>query len=360
MNNSIKGNNSEEVTIQLKKAEVQKKILIKNIYKEYEIYFQIVRKSIISSAKKGIFGLFSNLSISDKSLNSSELINFLNKNISLLIQSKLPLITIEQLKLRNINYPPKRLVNKSALNELVEFKEYKDYQFVNWDYENELINKEPLEFYCNNYTNSYEHYKSHSEDEYLSLNLDDSVYSNSFSKYKSFKNIEDQNHIFESVLELIEDTNDNKFNHSENMNDQVSDVFISSDNLKFFENIDKTFSYFLFNLSYEINSELFKINLIKKNISEDKFKYLSDNNYTIKHPKPFVIKYDVNQEDLSADNNKFFDFYLFNISNVELEFFNLDLSICRNNINELKNKFRSLNKKHKYWKNKELSLNNLN
>jgi hypothetical protein len=63
LSNSIKGRNSKEVTIQLKRAETQKNILIKNIYKEYEAYFDIVRKSILSSAKKGIAGIYSNLSI---------------------------------------------------------------------------------------------------------------------------------------------------------------------------------------------------------------------------------------------------------------------------------------------------------
>jgi hypothetical protein len=65
LSNSIKGRNSKEVTIQLKRAETQKNILIKNIYKEYEAYFDIVRKSILSSAKKGIAGIYSNCSISD-------------------------------------------------------------------------------------------------------------------------------------------------------------------------------------------------------------------------------------------------------------------------------------------------------
>ena len=95
MSNSIKGSNSKEIKIQLKRAEIQKKILIKNIYKEYEAYLNIVRKSILTSAKKGIVGIYSNYSISDEALHSKELNIFLNKNISMLINSKLPFITIE-------------------------------------------------------------------------------------------------------------------------------------------------------------------------------------------------------------------------------------------------------------------------
>ena len=233
----------------------------------------------------------------------------------------------------------------------------KEYQTVNFDHENELIVNESIEFHCNNNLNSYEYYETLSEDEITSVNLDESNYLNSFSKEICIKKIEDEKHTVKAVLELIEETNDNKLNDYEKINDQLSDVFISSDNLNIFEFIDKSFSNFLLNLSYKVNFELFKAKLIKKFISEDTFKYLSKNNYLIKHPSPFVIRYDLNSNELSAKIIKSSDIHLFNITNVELEFDNLDLSICRNNINELKNRFKLLNKKQRYWKNKELASN---
>ncbi len=354
MSNSIKGRNSKEVTIQLERAEIQKNIIIKNIYKEYEAYFNIVRKSILTSAKKGITGIYSNFYISDKALHSKELKTFLNKNISLLINSKLPFITIEQLKLGDIGDPIKELVNVKALNELAKPKKN---QTVNIDYENDLIANESIEFHCDNNLYTYEYYETLNEDEIYSLNLDESSYFNSSSKEISIEKIEDGKHIVNDVLELIEETIDNKLNDYKKINDQESDVFISSDNLNIFEFIDKSFSNFLFNLSYKINLELFKIKLIKKFISKETFKCLSNNNSIIKHPYPFVIRYDLYTDKLSPINNKSYDIYLFNITNVELEFCNLDLSICRNNINDLKSRFKLLNKKQRYWKNKELISN---
>ena len=113
-------------------------------------------------------------------------------------------------------------------------------------------------------------------------------------------------------------------------------------------------------LSYQVNLELFKIKLIHKIISEDTHKTLSSSNYLIKHPHPFVIRYSFNLNNFSSESNKPFDICLFNISSIELEFYNLELSICRNNINELKNRLVLLNKKYRYWKNKEFTLNNLN
>ena len=157
------------------------------------------------------------------------------------------------------------------------------------------------------------------------------------------------------MLEIIEEAKPHKLNYQESLNNTVNNVFISNDNLNFFENIDKAFSDFLLNLSYKINLELFKVNLIKKNINEDTYKCSSNNNI-IKHPHPFIIRYDLNSNKLFEYSNSYNDIYLFHISNVELEFHNLDLSICKNNINDLKNRFKLLNKKQLYWKNKELTL----
>ena len=356
MNYSIKGRNSIEVTIQLERAEIQKNLCVKKIYKEYENYFEIVRKFILTSAERGIIGLYSNLCISGKELNKIELKNFLNKNISLLIHSKLPFITIEQLNLSNISDPKNQIVNENAYKDFVKLKEYKT---VNFDYETESTAIELLEFHSNNNSNTYEYYESLSEDQLSSLNLDESDYLYSSSEQISIKKIQDEKNIVNTVIELIEETNDNELYDDERINDQKSDVFISSDNLTFFEFIDKSFDNFLLDLSYEINSELFKINLIEKIISEETFKCLSNNNYTIKHPHPFVIRYYLNSNRLSSKNYSTSNIYLFNITNVELEFYNLELSTCRNNINELKNRFRLLNKQ-RYWKHKELSLNNPN
>ena len=362
MNNSIKGINSKEITIQLKRAEVQKNILIENLYKEYEIYFKVVRKILLTSAEKGIFSLYSELSINDKELNSRELNTFLKKNISFLIHSKLPLITIEQFRAGDITDPHMKLVNVNDLKELAKSKEYQE---VNFTYENELVaNKlvanESLEFHCNNNQNECAYYENVSEELLSSVNLDAGSNLNSFSELESIKKLAYEKNIVNSLLELIEEKNENKLNDNENKDDKVSDVAISRDNLEFFEFIDKSFNNFLLNLSYNINSELFNINLIKKTLSESTFKFLSNNTYIIKHPYPFVIRYDLSIDNLIFDKNKSSDIYLFNISYVELEFYNSDLSNCRYNINEFKNNFRSLSKKQRYWKQKELFLNNQN
>ena len=111
--------------------------------------------------------------------------------------------------------------------------------------------------------------------------------------------------------------------------------------------------------SYNINQELFKVNLIKKMISKDSFDYLVGKNFMIKHPYPFVINFELNLNRSSLTGNNIPSIIFFNISTVELEFKNLNLSIQRNKINELKNQFQRLIKKETYWRQKEITLNKI-
>ena len=114
------------------------------------------------------------------------------------------------------------------------------------------------------------------------------------------------------------------------------------------------------NLSYDINQELLKANLIKKMISRDSFDYLVGKNFLIKHPYPFVINLELNLNQSSLISKNFPSIIFFNISTIELEFKNLNLSIQRNKINELKNQFQRLIKKETYWKQKEITLHKIN
>ena len=325
MNNSIKEKKLKEVKIQLKRAEIQKNILIKNIYKKYEIYLKIVRNTIFSSTEKGIFSLYTDRCLNDcnNSLHLIELNNFLNQNISSLINSKLPLLTIEQLKLGDINYSQNQLVKAKESKETVSLKVHHP---VDLNYHDQLITQESIESNCNNNSNVYEYYDLSSEDEFLSLNSDKNSFLNSFTSENSIKSIEPEKYIMDYEFEIIEESKPNKLNHHEklnshqNLNNQYKDDSVSKDNLNIFETIDKAFGKFLFDLSFSINSELYEIKLIKENIAESTYKCLYNNNL-IKHPYPFVIKFDLNSNNLSEYSNKYFDISLFNISKNLLEIF---------------------------------------
>ena len=137
------------------------------------------------------------------------------------------------------------------------------------------------------------------------------------------------------------------------------DISLKNQIPKNFDFIDKSLKNLLMNLSYEINQELFKANLIKKMISKDSFDYLVGKNLKIKHPYPFIINFEFNLNLPLLNGNKLPSIIFINISTVELEFKNLNLSIQRNKINDLKNKFQRLIKKETYWKQKETTLNRI-
>ena len=94
-------------------------------------------------------------------------------------------------------------------------------------------------------------------------------------------------------------------------------------------------------------------------ISKDSFEYLIGKKLMIKHPHPFVINFELNLNLSSTNGDNLPSIIFFNISTVELEFKNLNLSIQRNKINELKNQFQHLIKKETYWRQKEITLNKI-
>ena len=79
----------------------------------------------------------------------------------------------------------------------------------------------------------------------------------------------------------------------------------------------------------------------------------------IKHPHPFVINFEFNINKTSSNGDNLTSINFLNISTVELEFKNLNLSTQRNKINELKNQFQGLIKKERYWRQKEITLNKI-
>ncbi len=347
----------EEIRSQLFLAEVNKNKLLKIIYKEYESYLKLVRELIFTSVEKTIYRIYSDFSINDKTINTKEFSKRLENKISCLINSQLPLITIEQLKINNS-------INKENLevdfNSFKEVAELKDYQKVDLNFENSLIAQESLQFSINkDISNSNQYYRSINNEKFSSIDLDFSEDLNDFQNLSSINKLHSEKHIINSLLEISEQDGDNKFKDYQDLNKRFQGISPSSNNLNCFDLIDNSLANLLLNLSYKINLELFKSKLIKKIMSENTFKFLSNKKFIIKHPSPFIIEFDLNINQSFNDGIKLPSIYMLYISTVELEFKNLKLSIHRNKINELKNKFQLLIKKEKYWKQKEINLNKI-
>jgi|GEM_PF-1053726 len=347
----------EKISSQILRAKVNKNQLLKNIYKEYESYLKVVRDLIFTSVEKTIVRFYSDLSINDNTINTKELSNLLENKISFLINSQLPLITIEQLKI-NDSINTENLEKNCNVSR--EVSALKDYDKVHMNFEEYLIPNESLQFNINkDISNSNEYYRSLNNEQFSSIDLDCSEDINDFLKLNSIKTLDSEDHIITSLLEIIEEASDNKFKGYQNLDNRYKELSPTNQNLNCFDLIDNSLANLLLNLSYKINLELFESKLIKKIISENTFKSLSNNKFIIKHPSPFVIEFDLNINKSFTDGVKLSSIYFLNISTVELEFKNLNLSIHRNKINELKNKFQLLVKKEKYWRQKEINLNKI-
>ncbi len=347
----------DKVNSQLERADIQKRILTKNIYKEYELYLDLVRDLIYISVEKGLNHIYSCIKIDDHFLNENEFCDLFEKKISKLIFTNLPFLTVEQLKINEIEKNINKEINFTIFDSSAKIK---DDQKEKFQHEDGFQLKEPIQFDINeDLSNTSEYYQAYNYERFVSLDLDKNQNNNYLSKDNIFENLGVEKQFISSLLELIGEEKVEKTRYKEKENINQMDKLSKNQFFNDFNLIDKSLENLLLNLSYKINQELFKANLIKKTIAKDTFDYLVGKNFMIKHPYPFVIKFELNLNRSSLIGNNFSNIIFFNISTVELEFKNLNLSIQRNKINELKNQFQRLIKKETYWRQKEITMNKI-
>ena len=348
---------TDKINSQLERAYIQKRILTRNIYREYEFYLNLVRDLLFTSVEKGLNQIYSYPTNNDNFLNENQFYVSFKKKISELIHTNLPLFTVEQLKINKID---KNIDKKINLNSFDSYTKRKDDQKEKFQYEDGFQLEEPIHFdISKDISNTSEYYQVDNYEKLLSLELDNNDQNNYLSNNNIIENSEDDKQLISSLLELIEEVKFEKTSHSEKDNINQMDISPKYQSLENFDFLDKSLENLLLNLSYNINQELFKANLIKKIISRDSFEYLVGKKLMIKHPYPFVINFEFNLNRSSLSGNNLPSIIFFNISTVELEFKNLNLSIQRNKINELKNQFQHLIKKETYWRQKEITLNKI-
>jgi len=357
LNNFNNYTDVDKINSQLEKADIRKRILTRNIYKEYELYLNLVRDLLFISVEKGLNQFYSYPTINDNFLNESACYSLFEKKISKLIFTNLPFLTIEQLKINKIEKNNNKEINFTIFDGSTKTK---DDQKEKFQYEDGFQLKEPTQFKISkDFSNTSEYYQAHNYEKFVSLDLDNNDHNNYLSKHNIFENLGVEKQFISFLLELIEEERVEKSRHPEKENISQMDNLPKNKILNNFDLIDKSLENLLMNLSYKINQELFKANLIKKMISKDSFDYLVGKNFMIKHPYPFIINFELNLNRSSLNGDNCPSIIFFNISTVELEFKNLNLSILRNKINELKNQFKRLIKKETYWRQKEITLNKI-
>jgi hypothetical protein len=84
----------DKINSQLDRAEIQKRILTRNIYREYELYLNLVRDLLFISVEKGLYQIYSNPTIKDNFLIGNKSYSLFEKKISKLIFTNLPFLTL--------------------------------------------------------------------------------------------------------------------------------------------------------------------------------------------------------------------------------------------------------------------------
>ncbi len=341
---------------QLERVDKEKRRLIRNMYREYENYLNLVRNLLYISVEKGLNEIYSYSSTNDNLLNENQFFCLFEKKISKIIYSNLPLLTVEQLKINEIEKNTNKEIIFKSLDSPTKVK---DDQKEKFQYENGFQLEEPIQFQISkDISNTSEYYQADNYGKFESLDLDNKNYNNFLSNKNIIENLGFEKKFISALLELVEEVKIDKPNSEKDIINQM-DISTKYQSLKNFDLLDKSLGNLLLNLSYKINQQLFKANLIKKMISKDSFNFLVGKKLMIKHPHPFVIKFEFNLNRSSSNADNLRSIIFFNISIVELEFKNLNLSIQRNKINELKNQFQRLIKKETYWRQKEITLNKI-
>jgi len=347
----------DKINSQLERADIQKRILTRKIYRQYEFYLNLVRDLLPISVEKGLSKIYIYPTINNNFLNENEFYSLFEKKISKLILTNLPFLTVEQLQINEIEKNINKEINLYILDSSTKIK---DDQKEKFQYEDGFQLKETTQLeITEDFSNTSEYYQANNFERFVSLDLDNNHHNNYLSKNNIFENLGVDKQFISSLLELIGEEKVKKPRYQEKENINQMGNLLKNQILNDFDLIDKSLENLLLNLSYNINQELFKANLIKKMISKDKFDYLVGKNFMIKHPYPFVINFELKLNRSSLIDNNFPSIIFFNISTVELEFKNLNLSIQRNKINELKNQFQRLIKKETYWRQKEITLNKI-
>ncbi len=170
MNNSNNYLDINKINTQLERADIQKRVLIRNIYREYELYLNIVRDLLYISVEKGLNQIYSYPTNNDNFLNEKQFFSLFEKKISRLINTNLPLLTVEQLQ---INENEKNINKEINFNRLDSSIKKKDDQKENFEYEDGFQLEEPILFeISNDVSNTSEYYQADNKEKFASIDLD--------------------------------------------------------------------------------------------------------------------------------------------------------------------------------------------
>ena len=188
----------DKINSQLERADKHKRILIRNIYREYELYLNLVRDLLFISVEKGLNQIYSYPTNNDNFLNENEFYSLFEKKISKLIFTNLPFLTVEQLKINEIE---KNINRENNLNILDSSTKIKDDQKEKFQYEDGSQLKEPTQLeITEDFSNTSEYYQAHNYERFVSLDLDNNHHNNYLFKNNIFEDLGVEKQFISSLL----------------------------------------------------------------------------------------------------------------------------------------------------------------
>ena len=328
--------NNQLINIDCKKSKIKKEIYIL-----YDLYLKIIRSNLQNYVGEAIKSL---VEISDKgrSVKHRKTKLFIRNDLKSLINKIKPFLTIEQLSIKKESKISNRIKNNRDFKSNNNFKE-EIYTIKNFENIDTSSSTNYRNFYYENLING---------DKSNNINIDNDVLKNKhFGNYKhdvSFGCINSEI--------LLKDIYDDKLSLNMNQSNN-SKYFIPiefKDIISWIDTLEYSLNIYLKDLSIEINNELFKKNIFKRCLNNDLLIYIFDNHLLFSNPSPFILKFDpsLNQYinfDMNFSENKLPKIHLININNAELEFININLSMLKNKLLEIKSNIYLLIKKENYW-----------
>jgi len=166
----------DKINSQLERADIQKRILTRNIYREYELYLNLVRDLLLISVEKGLNQIYSYPTINDNFLNENQFYSLFEKKISKLIFKNLPFLTVDQLKLTEIVKNINKDINFTIFDSSAKIKGDQKEKF---QYEDGFQLKEPIQFeITEDFLNTSEYYQANNYERFVSLDLDNNHHNN--------------------------------------------------------------------------------------------------------------------------------------------------------------------------------------
>jgi len=226
----------DKINSQLERADIQKRVLTRNIYREYELYLNLVRDLLFISVEKGLNQIYSNPTINDNFSNENESYSLFEKKIRKLIYTNLPFLTVEQLKINEIKKNINKEINFSIFDSSTKTK---DDQKEKFQYEDGFQIKEPTQFEISkDFSNTSEYYQAHNYEKFVSLDLDNNDHNNYLSQKNIFENLGVEKQFISSLLELIEEEKMEKPRYPEKENINQMDNLPKNQILNDFDLID--------------------------------------------------------------------------------------------------------------------------